>query len=97
MANAQPRCLLWTCRSFNIHTPYLEQYANNGDGPDSILKRVMTERKLSYADAKKQCIKTWTDTHLLTNTAKSSFLYNLDREAKSARKSLIQIPDLGPG
>ena len=28
------------------------------------------------------------------NTAESSFLYNLDREAKRARKSLMQIPDL---
>jgi hypothetical protein len=43
---------------------------------------------------KKQCIKTWTDTHFLTNAAKSSFLYNLDREAKRARKSLMQISDL---
>ena len=33
MANAQPRCLLWTCRFFNIHTPYLEQSVNSGDGP----------------------------------------------------------------
>jgi hypothetical protein len=56
MANAQPRCLLWTCRSFKIHTPYLERYVNSGDCPDSILKRVMTESKLSYADAKNECI-----------------------------------------
>jgi hypothetical protein len=47
-----------------------------------------------YDEAKKHCIKTWTDTHLLTNTAKSFFLYNLDSEAKCARKSLMQIPDL---
>jgi hypothetical protein len=80
--------------SFNIHTPYLKQYANSGDGPDGILKRVMTESKLSYDEAKKHCIKSWTDTHLLTNTAKSSFLYNPDREAKRAGKSLLQIPDL---
>ena len=45
----------------------------------------MTQSKLSYADAKKQCIKTWTNTQLLTNTAKSSFLYNLDLENLSCR------------
>ena len=54
----------------------------------------MTESTLSYADDIKQCIKTWTETHLLTNTTKSSFIYNLDREAKRARKSLMQISDL---
>ena len=94
MSNAQPRCIVWACRSFNIHTPYLEQYVNNGGGPDGILKRVMTESNLSNKDAKKRCIKTWTDTFLLTNSAKSSFLYSLDREAKRARKSLMQIPAL---
>ena len=62
MSNAQPRCILWACRSFNIPTPHLEQYVNNGGGPDGILKRVMTESNLSNEDAKKRCIKTWTDT-----------------------------------
>ncbi len=51
MSNAQPRCILWACRSFNIPTPHLEQYVNNGGGPDGILKRVMTESNLSNKDA----------------------------------------------
>jgi hypothetical protein len=97
MINAKPRCFLWACCCFNIETPYLKQYVNNRDGPDTILQQIMQESNLSRNEAKDKCTKTWTETAYLTLTGSNknlSFLYLLDREAKVARKDLSRISDL---
>ena len=97
MINAKSRCFLWACCCFNIETPYLKQYVNNRDGPDTILQQIMQESNLSRNEAKDKCTKTWTETAYLTLTGSNknlSFLYLLDREAKVARKDLSRISDL---
>jgi len=54
MKNAHPCILLYLCKKYNLHTPYLERYVNNRD---ELLGELMVGRQLSRDGAKKMLLR----------------------------------------
>ena len=54
MKNAHPCILLYLCKKYNLHTPFLERYVNNRD---ELLGELMVGRQLSRDGAKKMLLR----------------------------------------
>jgi len=92
MNNAKPRCIVWICGQFGIAAPLFAQYVEHRDGVDGMLQRIMHEARVSKAKAKQLVIITLTDSKPLRTT--STYLRQLDAEAKQIQHALMQRPEL---
>ena len=92
MKNAQPRCIVWICSQFGIAAPLFAQYVDHRDGADGMLQRIVHEARVSKAKAKQLVIITLTDSKPLRTS--STYLRQLDAEAKEIQRALLQRPEL---
>ena len=93
MNNAQPRCVVWTCKEFSIATPMFEHYIHNRDGQDGMLRRITEEEGVSKGKAKQLVIITLTNGDKLRGL-KGSYMKKLDAEAKEIQQALMARPEL---
>jgi hypothetical protein len=92
MNNAQPRCVVWACKQFDIPAPLFEHYVKNRDGDNGMLQRIMDENGVSKGRAKQLVIITLTDSKKMRTS--NEYLKKLDAEAKEIQAALMSRPKL---